>query len=795
MEVIKRNGSREAVDFNKILNRIEVQAVGLDSGVIDCAVIAKSVVNGLYDGVRTTELDKLAAETAASMATLGEDYLFLAGRLVVSSIYKVTVSTFGECISLLYNNKGINGVHAPLVSEELLMIYDKHSKEIEKAINHDNDLLFDYFGIKTLENTYLLKDSNNNTIERPQYLYMRVAIGIHGDNIDSILTTYKSLSERYYTYATPTLFNAGTLKPQMSSCFLMDMYDDSINGIYENISDCAKISKYAGGIGVAIHKIRAKGSYIKGTGGISNGIIPMLKVFDATAKYVDQGGGKRKGSFAIYLEVWHRDIYDFLDLKKNHGKEELRARDLFYGLWVCDLFMQRVRDNGDWSLFCPSVAIGLDECYGEKFNELYISYENDTRLERETIKARELWDRILTSQIETGNPYLLYKDACNEKSNQKNLGIIKSSNLCTEIIEYTDKDEVAVCNLASISLPKYIDYKDGKPTGFNFGVLDKKVRELVHGLNGVIDRNYYPIEKAKYSNERHRPIGLGVQGLADVFAILKIGFDSKEAHELNERIFEQIYYSSVCESCNIAKVKGAYKTFNGSPLSEGKFQFNLWGIEDSTNYDWEELRKRVKKYGVSNSLLLAPMPTASTSQILGNNECFEPYTSNIYTRRTLSGEFIVVNKYLLKELRELGIWSNALREKMISSNGSVMNIDEIPFEVRQRYKTAYELSQRVLIDMAASRGKYICQSQSLNLFVENASIAKLSSMHFYSWGLGLKTGIYYLRTKAATDAIKFTLSEEYQKKYINEANKDKNNPQQIIGMTCSMEDGCLSCGS
>ena len=642
------------------------------------------------------------------------------------------------------------GNKAPLIADDVHEIIQKNAQELDSTIIYDRDFGYDYFGFKTLERSYLLK-LNGQVAERPQHMIMRVAVGIHKDDIASAIETYNLMSERWFTHATPTLFNAGTPKPQMSSCFLLTVKDDSIDGIYDTLKSCAKISQSAGGIGLSIHNIRATGSYIRGTNGTSNGIVPMLRVFNDTARYVDQGGGKRKGSFAIYLEPWHADIYEFLDLRKNTGKEEARARDLFTAMWTPDLFMKRVEENSTWSLFCPNEAPGLADCWGAEFEALYTRYEQEGKA-RKTIQARELWSAIIDSQIETGNPYMLYKDACNGKSNQQNLGTIKSSNLCTEILEYTSPDEIAVCNLASIALPRFVE--DGK---FDHQKLFDITYVITKNLNKIIDRNYYPVAEARNSNMRHRPIGIGVQGLADAFILMRFPFDSPEAIQLNKEIHETIYYASMTASKDLAKVEGPYETFKGSPVSKGIFQFDMWNVTPSTRWEWDVLKEEVKTHGVRNSLLLAPMPTASTSQILGNNECFEPYTSNIYSRRVLSGEFVIVNKHLLKDLVKLGIWNDSLKNKIIIANGSVQNINEIPDNVKALYKTVWEISQKVIINMAADRGAYICQSQSLNLFVQDANFAKLSSMHFYGWKAGLKTGMYYLRTKAAADAIKFTV--------------------------------------
>lgn len=754
MYVEKRDGRRESVKFDKITARINKLSYGLDTNYVDPIKISKKVIEGVYDGVTTTELDNLAAETAASMTPIHPDYAILASRIAVSNLHKNTEKHFSVVMDKLFNyvNPKTNE-KAPLIADDVYDIILENAELLDSTIIYDRDYNFDYFGFKTLERSYLLK-LNGKVAERPQHMYMRVAIGIHKTDIESAIKTYHRLSEGWFTHATPTLFNAGTPSPQMSSCFLLTTKDDSIEGIFETLKQCAKISQTAGGIGLSIHSIRATGSYIRGTNGTSNGIVPMLRVFNDTARYVDQGGGKRKGSFAVYLEPWHADIFEFLDLKKNHGKEEMRARDLFFALWIPDLFMKRVKEDGDWSLFCPNEAKGLDDCYGEVFEDLYMSYEQAGRA-RKTVKAREVWNKILESQIETGTPYMLYKDAANSKSNQKNLGTIRSSNLCTEIIEYTSPDEVAVCNLASMALPKYVI--DGK---FDHDALFDATYEVTVNLNRIIDGNFYPVEEAKRSNMRHRPVGLGVQGLADTFIMLRMPFDSPEAAQLNRDIFETIYHAALVASKDLAKKEGHYETYPGSPISQGIFQFDMWGVEPSTRWDWNLLREEIKQYGVRNSLLMAPMPTASTAQILGNNECFEPYTSNIYTRRVLSGEFVIVNKHLMHDLVDLGLWNDSMKQKIIMSNGSVQHIDEVPQDIKDIYKTVWEIKQKVIIDMAADRGAFIDQSQSLNLFMENPNFGKLTSMHFYAWEKGLKTGMYYLRTKAATDAIKFTVVKE-----------------------------------
>ncbi len=755
MLVLKRDGHRESVKFDKITARIEKLCYGLDPKFVNPVEVAMKVINGLYDGVSTSELDNLAAEIAATMTTKHPDFAKLAARIAVSNLHKVTSKSFSNTMKRLYQYVDPKtGQNAPLISKETWKVIHENAAELDEAIIYDRDFSYDFFGFKTLEKSYLMK-IDGKIVERPQHLLMRVAVGIHGEDIPAAIETYHLLSEKWFTHATPTLFNAGTPKPQLSSCFLLTMKDDSIDGIYDTLKQTAKISQSAGGIGLSIHNVRAKGSYIKGTGGTSNGIVPMLRNFDMTARYVDQGGGKRKGSFAIYLEPWHADVFDFLDLKKNHGKEEMRARDLFYAMWIPDLFMKRIENNEMWSLFCPNEAPGLADCYGDDFERLYEKYEKEGKA-RKQIKAQDLWFEILEAQIETGTPYMLYKDAANKKSNQKHLGTIKSSNLCTEIIEYTSADEVAVCNLASIALPKFVT-EDGK---FDHQKLYEITKVVTRNLNKVIDINYYPVEEARNSNMRHRPIGIGVQGLADAFIMLRMPFDSEEARGLNKDIHETIYFAAMESSMEQAKVHGPYQTFKGSPVSKGIFQFDMWGVTpDSGRWDWENLKREVKQNGVRNSLLLAPMPTASTSQILGNNECFEPYTSNIYTRRTLSGEFIIANKHLMKDLINLNLWSETMRQKLIAANGSVQAIADIPQNIKDIYKTVWEISQKAIIDMSADRGAYICQSQSLNIHLTNPNFGKLTSMHFYAWKKGLKTGMYYLRSTAAADAIKFTLDK------------------------------------
>jgi len=764
MFVIKRDGHKEPVMFDKITARIKKLCYSLNP-LVDPVRVSMRVIEGLYDGVTTSELDNLAAEVSATMTTSHPDYATLAARISVSNLHKNTKKSFSETMADLYNYVNPRtGKKAPLLSDEVYKVIKKNAEKLDSTIIYNRDFNYDYFGFKTLERSYLLR-LNGVVVERPQHMLMRVSVGIHYDDLDSAIETYNLMSKKFFTHATPTLFNSGTPKPQLSSCFLLTMKEDSIDGIYDTLKQTAKISQSAGGIGLSIHNVRSTGSYISGTNGTSNGIVPMLRVFNDTARYVDQGGGKRKGSFAIYIEPWHSDIFDFLDLKKNHGKEEMRARDLFYAMWIPDLFMKRVESNEDWTLMCPNECPGLYDCHSEEFEKLYLNYEKEGK-GRKTIKARELWEKILESQIETGTPYMLYKDACNRKSNQKNLGTIRSSNLCTEILEYTSKDEIAVCNLASIALPMFV-----KNNSFDHKELFNVTKRATKNLNKVIDRNYYPVKEAENSNFRHRPIGLGVQGLADAFIKLRMPFTSDEAKALNQDIFETIYYAALTASMEEAQRDGTYKSYKGSPISKGEFQHNMWGVKDedlSGRWDWAKLRKDIKKNGVRNSLLVAPMPTASTSQILGNNECFEPYTSNIYTRRVLSGEFIVVNKHLLEDLVKLGLWNEELKQELMKANGSIQHIDFIPQDIKDLYKTVWELSMKDIIDMARHRGYFIDQSQSLNLFMEGATMAKLTSMHFYAWKSGLKTGMYYLRTKSAVDAIKFTLDNTKKKEPVKE---------------------------
>ncbi|MBC6426918.1 MAG: ribonucleoside-diphosphate reductase subunit alpha [Ekhidna sp.] len=800
MLVIKRDGRRESVKFDKITARIETLCVGLNNDYVKPVEIAKKVIDGLYDGVSTIELDNLAAETAATMTTKHPDFARLAARISISNLHKITETSFSNTMKRMYEYVNPEtGENAALLSKEVYGIIRSNAKKLDDATDYERDYNYDYFGYKTLERSYLMK-LDGKIVERPQHMLMRVSVGIHGEDIDSAIQTYNLMSEKWFTHATPTLFNSGTPKPQLSSCFLLSMQDDSIDGIYDTLKQCAKISQSAGGIGLSIHNIRATGSYIKGTNGTSNGIVPMLRNFDMTARYVDQGGGKRKGSFAIYLEPWHADIFEFLDLRKNHGKEELRARDLFYALWIPDLFMERVEQNGDWTLMSPDECPGLFEVYGEDFKVLYEKYEREER-GRKTVKAQDLWFEILEAQIETGTPYMLYKDAANKKSNQKNLGTIRSSNLCTEIIEYTSKDEIAVCNLASIALSRFV--VDGT---FDHRKLYEITKVVTRNLNKIIDVNYYPIEEAKRSNMKHRPIGIGVQGLADAFLLMKIPFESEEAKTLNKEIFETIYFAAMETSMEVAQEEGPYETFKDSPVSKGVFQFDMWGVTpDSGRWDWTDLKRKVKKHGVRNSLLLAPMPTASTSQILGNNECFEPYTSNLYLRRVLSGEFIVANKYLMNELIALDLWDDQMMNRIKAENGSIRNIAEIPEDIKERYKTVWEISQKAIIDMSADRGAFICQSQSLNIHLQDANFGKMTSMHFYAWKKGLKTGMYYLRTKAATDAIKFTVEKEKQEQPKAEVTPVAQGQQVKLTQVqldqqaakCALDDpdGCEMCGS
>jgi ribonucleoside-diphosphate reductase alpha chain len=787
MYVIKRDGRKEAVKFDKITARIIKMCYGLDP-LVSPEAVAMKVIEGIYDGVTTTVLDNLAAEVAAAKTIDHPDYALLASRIAVSNLHKETKKSFSEVMEDLYKYVDPKtGQRASLIADDVFEVIQNNSELLDSSIIYDRDFRYDYFGFKTLTRSYLLR-THGEIAERPQQMLMRVAVGIHKNDLQQAIKTYNLMSEGWFTHATPTLFNSGTPKPQMSSCFLLTMKEDSIEGIYETLKSCAQISQSAGGIGLALHDIRATGSYIKGTNGTSNGIVPMLRVFNDTARYVDQGGGKRKGSFAMYIEPWHADVFDFLDLKKNTGKEEMRARDLFYALWIPDLFMKRVEENGDWTLMCPHECPGLSDTFGAEFEALYTQYEAEGK-GRKTIKAQDLWFKVLESQIETGTPYMLYKDAANAKSNQQNLGVIKSSNLCTEIIEYTAPDEIAVCNLASLALPKYVT-EDGK---FDHDKLFEVTYQATVNLNRIIDGNFYPVEEARKSNMRHRPIGLGVQGLADAFILMRYPFESEEAKALNREIFETIYYAAMTASKDLAITEGPYETYAGSPVSKGVFQYDMWGVTPTNRWEWDLLKEEVMKHGVRNSLLVAPMPTASTAQILGNNECFEPYTSNIYTRRVLSGEFIIVNKHLLKDLVKEGLWTKDMRQKLMAANGSVQNINEIPQYIKDLYKTAWEISQKAIIEQAADRGAYICQSQSLNIFMENANFGKLTSMHFYGWKKGLKTGMYYLRTKAATDAIKFTVDKAVTEEPAAISAAELEEQQAAIACSLDNPDNCEMC--
>ncbi|RLV95957.1 Ribonucleoside-diphosphate reductase large chain 1 [Spathaspora sp. JA1] len=758
MYVYKRDGRKEPVRFDKITARVQRLCYGLDTNHVEPVTITQRVISGVYQGVTTIELDNLAAETAAYMTTIHPDYAILAARIAVSNLHKQTTKQFSSVSKELYeyiNPK--TGLHSPMISKETYDIIQKHADELNSTIVYDRDFSYNYFGFKTLERSYLLR-VNGKVAERPQHLLMRVAIGIHGDDIPRVIESYNLMSQKYFTHGSPTLFNAGTPSPQMSSCFLVAMKEDSIEGIYDTLKTCALISKSAGGIGLHIHNIRATGSYIAGTNGTSNGIIPMVRVFNNTARYVDQGGNKRPGAFALYLEPWHADIFDFIDIRKNSGKEEIRARDLFPALWIPDLFMKRVEQNGDWTLFSPNEAPGLPDVYGDEFEQLYEQYEREGRGTK-TIKAQKLWYSILEAQTETGTPFMLYKDACNKKSNQKNLGIIKSSNLCCEIVEYSAPDEVAVCNLASIAIPSFVE-TDENHSWYNFEKLHEVTKVVTRNLNRVIDRNFYPVPEAKNSNMRNRPVALGVQGLADAFMSLRLPFDSQEARELNIQIFETIYHAAVESSIELAQEEGAYPTYEGSPASQGLLQFDLWERKPTELWDWDSLKQKMAKHGLRNSLLVAPMPTASTSQILGNNECFEPYTSNIYSRRVLAGEFQIVNPYLLRDLVDLGIWNESMKSNIIANNGSIQSLPNVPAEIKELYKTVWEISQKHIVDMAADRAAFIDQSQSLNIHIKDPTMGKLTSMHFYGWKKGLKTGMYYLRTQAASAAIQFTIDKK-----------------------------------
>jgi len=799
MYVVKRDGKREPVMFDKITARVRKLCYGLND-LVDPIKISMRVIEGIYDGVTTSELDNLAAEIAATLTTTHPDFAKVAARIAVSNLHKSTKKSFSETMKDLHDYVNPRtGKKASMIAEDVYKIIEDNADKLDSTIIYNRDFGYDFFGFKTLERSYLLK-INGNIVERPQHMLMRVSVGIHKEDLDAAIETYELMSKRFFTHATPTLFNAGTPKPQMSSCFLLQMQDDSIDGIYDTLRQTAKISQSAGGIGLSIHNVRATGSYIRGTNGTSNGIVPMLRVYNDTARYVDQGGGKRKGSFAVYLEPWHADVFQFLDLKKNHGKEEMRARDLFFAMWIPDLFMKRVEENGEWTLMCPNECPHLFDTYGDEFEKLYTSYEKVGK-GRKTLKARELWEKILEAQIETGNPYMLYKDAVNRKSNHKNLGTIRSSNLCTEIMEYTAPDEVAVCNLASIAIPMFISENADGEKFFDHKKLFKVTKKITKNLDTVIDQNYYPVPEAENSNMRHRPVGIGIQGLADAFILLRLPFTSEEAKKLNQEIFETIYFASLTASMELSKAKEPYSSYKGSPISQGEFQFNMWNISEdelSGRWEWKKLRESIKQHGVRNSLLVAPMPTASTSQILGNNEAFEPYTSNIYTRRVLSGEFIVVNKHLLEDLVKLGLWNNEMKEDIMRANGSIQHIDSIPQELKDLYKTVWEMSMKDIIDMARHRGYFIDQSQSLNLFMKDPDYSKLTSMHFYAWKSGLKTGMYYLRTKSAVNAIQFTVSkktDELPEGAVEEKPLTGDELKEMIIKSKENPDDCLMCGS
>ncbi|MEL4457007.1 ribonucleoside-diphosphate reductase subunit alpha [Lutimonas vermicola] len=799
MYVVKRDGKREPVMFDKITARVRKLCYGLND-LVDPIKISMRVIEGIYDGVTTSELDNLAAEIAATLTTTHPDFAKVAARIAVSNLHKNTKKSFSETMKDLHDYVNPRtGKKASMIAEDVYKIIEENADKLDSTIIYNRDFGYDFFGFKTLERSYLLK-INGQIVERPQHMLMRVSVGIHKDDLDAAVETYELMSKRYFTHATPTLFNAGTPKPQMSSCFLLQMQDDSIEGIYDTLRQTAKISQSAGGIGLSIHNVRATGSYIRGTNGTSNGIVPMLRVYNDTARYVDQGGGKRKGSFAVYLEPWHADVFQFLDLKKNHGKEEMRARDLFFAMWIPDLFMKRVEENAEWTLMCPNECPHLFDTYGDEFEKLYTSYEKVGK-GRKTIKARELWEKILEAQIETGNPYMLYKDAVNRKSNHKNLGTIRSSNLCTEIMEYTAPDEVAVCNLASIAIPMFISEGADGQKFFDHKKLFKVTKKITRNLDTVIDQNFYPVPEAKNSNMRHRPVGIGIQGLADAFILLRLPFTSEEAKKLNQEIFETIYFGALTASMELAQEKEPYSTYKGSPISQGEFQFNMWNIgedELSGRWEWKKLRESIMEHGVRNSLLVAPMPTASTSQILGNNEAFEPYTSNIYTRRVLSGEFIVVNKHLLEDLVNLGLWNNDMKEDIMRASGSIQHIESIPQDLKDLYKTVWEMSMKDIIDMARHRGYFIDQSQSLNLFMQDADFSKLTSMHFYAWKSGLKTGMYYLRTKSAVNAIQFTVSKKSEALpagAVEEQPLTGEALKEMIIKSRENPDDCLMCGS
>ena len=751
MNVIKRDGKKVEMSFDKILHRIK-RICEEEHIKLNCSALVMKIIDQLHNDISTTQIDELMAEQCASQSTLHTDYGILASHLVISSYHKNTDPLFSNVMKELYDFKDVNGVNVPMINDKIYSIILEHGEILDKMIDHTRDNLIDYFGFKTLERSYLFK-INKKSVERPQHMWLRVALAIHGENFDDVKETYDLMSQKYFTHATPTLFNAGTPRSQLSSCYLIAMEDDSIDGIYNTLKDCANISKYAGGIGLHIHNIRAAGSHIRGTNGTSNGVVPMLRVFNNTARYVDQGGGKRNGSFAIYLEPWHADLFNFLDMRRNQGDEEMKGRDLFYALWIPDLFMKRIHEDGYWTFMCPDECPGLSDVYGDEFEKLYIKYENEQK-GRQRLSARDVWFRVLDSQMETGTPYLLYKDACNSKSNQKNLGTIKSSNLCTEIVEYSDTNETAVCNLASIGLSAFVDNKTKE---FDYSKLHYIAKVITKNLNNVIDINFYPTDKTKESNLKHRPIGIGVQGLADTFALMDIGFDSEEASEVNKQIFETIYHGALESSCELAVIDGAYLSFNGSPASKGILQFDMWNVKPSDRYEWDNLKKKIIESGLRNSLLLAPMPTASTAQILGNNECFEPFTSNIYSRRTLAGEFMIVNKHLMRDLIGLNLWNETIKNNIIANKGSIQQLLHIPEHIRKKYKIVWEISMKQIINMARDRGAFICQSQSMNLWQEDPTYSSLTSMHFYAWKQGLKTGMYYLRRKAKHQAQQFTI--------------------------------------
>ncbi|XP_014238595.1 ribonucleoside-diphosphate reductase large subunit [Trichogramma pretiosum] len=806
MYVIKRNGNKEEIHFDKITSRIQKLCYGLEMDYVDPTAITLRVINGLYSGVTTVELDNLAAETAATMTTKHADYAILAARIAISNLHKETKKCFSDVMNDLHNMiDPITKEHIPMISKHHNELIQKHKDKLNSAIIYDRDFGYNYFGFKTLERSYLLK-INGKVVERPQHMLMRVAVAVHEENLDKVIETYNYMSERYFTHASPSLFSACTGRQQMSSCFLLTMTEDSIEGIYDTLKRCALVSKSAGGIGLSVHTIRAKGTRIAGTNGVSNGLVPMLRVYNNTARYVDQGGNKRPGAFAMYLEPWHADIFEFLDLKKNTGKEEHRARELFYALWIPDLFMQRVFDNGKWSLMCPHECPGLPDVWGEEFDKLYMKYEEEKRYKRQ-IDARDLWTAVLMSQVETGTPYMLYKDACNRKSNQQNLGTIRSSNLCTEVVQYSSPDEVAVCNLASIAVNMFVQINPNQRT-YDFMKLKEVAKVATRNLDRIIDINYYPIKEAKNSNFRHRPIGIGVQGLADAFLLMRYPFESEEAQKLNIQIFETLYYGALEASCEIAKEKGPYSTYEGSPVSKGILQYDMWNVTPTNLWDWAALKAKIAQYGVRNSLLLAPMPTASTAQILGNNESIEPYTSNIYSRRVLSGEFQIVNPHLLKDLTERDLWDEDMKNEIIANNGSIQNIERIPDDLKQLYKTVWEISQKTILKMAADRGAFIDQSQSLNVHMAKPTTEKLTSMHFYGWRAGLKTGMYYLRTKPAANALQFTVDKSKLKTETpsknqsitengNRSFKQEEEEEEDAALVCSRENGdaCMMCSA